>query len=459
MRSENLNDAINNSNTNTSLSQTEVENNKSKESKGENESKKEEKKITENVNQDINLDDLKEKDEDVCDDDNLKENLLNKNDFISAPPQKRSFWKTRYIKRIVLIFIYIISYIYSAIYIRLNSLDLIPIKASFIQGAIFSIFIPISFFVSSNRNFKKNKKYMNQEKEVLNIEIENNMKDGLSDFMNKKYYEVYYYYISKFYFLTAFFSVLYFLSIYFFHLGVSYTQPLLGQLFFPFISLILIIIKIIDDKRRICNIFKVISIICILTISFLFMVSFIKNNDISLDSNFIYSIIFLGIFALIQSVFIFFLKKVFKKYFYYVDVLEFVGYMGIYIMVIVPLILVILYALFYSELINNNPSGNILFYLLGKAFVSTCICDLTLAYILKYFCLKITCKLMVINLSIIYFIFYIVTAPNKMINDYYFLIGQILNLVIIGLLIRDIYKKNIKREIYEINKQKIRASL
>ena len=448
-------DTINytNTNTNTENFMSENENNITKET----EEKKVEKKNKENENE-IDFTDLKEKDENFGSD-NKGEILINKDDFLPTHPQKKKFFETQYIKRVSLIVIYLITYIYSAIYIRINSLNLIPIKASYVQGAILSIFIPISFFISSNRNFKKNKKYMSQEKEVLNEEIEKNMKEGLSDFMNRKYYEVYYYYISKFYMLTAFFSVLYIISIYCFHQGISYTQPLFGQLFVPLISFIIVIMETIDHKRRKCDIFKILNLICIIIISFLFMISYIKNNNLNMDHNYIYSIIFLGVFTLSQSALIYFMNKVFHKYYYYVDILEFVGYMGIYITVIVPLILVVLYAIFYSELIQNNPSGNLLFIILGKAFFSTCICDLSLAYILKYFSIKITCKLLVINLSLIYLIFYIVTGKDKIFSDFYFIFGQILSLVLIALLIRDIYKKNLKREVYEINKQKIRASL
>ena len=385
--------------------------------------------------------------------------LLSKKDFMTTS-NKKNFCETRYIKRIVVILIYILSYVVNAIFIRINSLDLLPVKASFIQGAILSIFIPISFFISSNRNFKKNKRYIGKEKEVLNIEIENNMKEGISDFMNKKYYEVYYHYISKFYFITAFLSLLYFLSIFLFYQGISYTQPLFGQLFFPFISIILVVFKLFDKNFN-CSLNKVLSILCILIASSLYMISFIKNNDIKSDQkNYIYSSIFLGICILCLSTFIYVAKKVFKKYFYYVDVLEFAGYTGIYIAGIVPLVLIILYAIFYSELKNNNPSGGALFIVLGKAFFSTCVCDLALAYILKYFALKITCKIMVVNLSIIYLIFYFVTAGrNAIFKDYYFLSGQILNLIIVFLLFYDIYNKNIKREVYEVKKQRIRASL
>ena len=89
----------------------------------------------------------------------MEEPILDKNDFITPEyPEKKKFFETRYIKRVAIIIIYMISYILNAIYIRINSLNLIPVKASFIQGAILSIFIPISFFISSNRNFKRNKR-------------------------------------------------------------------------------------------------------------------------------------------------------------------------------------------------------------------------------------------------------------------------------------------------------------
>ena len=390
---------------------------------------------------------------------NLKQSLLNKSDFVNQSfPAKKNFCETRYIKRIILIIIYIGSYVINAIYVRINSLNLIPIKASFIQGALLTIFIPISFFVSSNRNFKRNRKYIGREKEVLNIEIEKNMKENLSDFMNKKYYEVYYHYVSKFYVLTGFFSVFYFLSIYFFYQGISYTQPLFGQLFFPFISIILIVIKLVDKKLK-CSLIKVFSALCMFFASFLFMISFIKSCGIILDKSYIKSTIFLGLFAICQGSFIYFVKKVFKRYFYYIDVLEFVGYTGFYITVFIPIVLIILYAIFYSELIDNNPSGSDLFFVLGKAFFSTCVCDLSLIFIIKYFSLKIICKLMLINLGIIYLIFYMVTGKDDMTGDYYFLAGQGLTLIIIILLLQNIYKKNMKREIYEAKKQRIRASL
>ena len=393
------------------------------------------------------------------DDEEIRESLLNKNDFINPVyPTKKRFCETRYFKRIILIILYILSFTFSSIFIRINSLDLIPIKASFIQGAIFSIFIPISFFVSSNKYFKKKRKHIGKEKEVLNTEIENNMKENLSDYMNKRYYEVYYQYISKFYILTAFFSVLYFISIFLFYQGINYTQPLFGQLFYSFIAIILVFFKLIEKKMKL-DVLKIISLICILGASALFILSFLNNEHYKIDRNQLYSIIFLGFFAVCQSIIIYFMKNVFKTYFYYVDVLEFVGYMGLYIIVIVPLILIILYCIFYNELIYNNPSGNSLFYVIGKGFFSTCICDLCLFYILKYFSLKITCKLIIINLSIIYLIFYLVTGKEKILGDYYFLAGQGLSAVLLVLLIINIYKKNLKREIFEMDNIKLRASV
>lgn len=442
-------DIINKSNTSNSLKEIQMfDDEDSSKEKNENE-------IVENEDENSSGCNENEKDNQEKSD-----NLLNKNDFINRDSidNKKSFCQTSYIKKIVYIFIFILSYIYNAIYIRINSLNLIPVKAGFIQGAIFSIFIPISFFISSTINYYKNKSYVGKEKEVLNFEIEKNVKENLSDYMNKKYYEVYYHYIGNFYYLTGFFSVLYFLSIFFFYQGVSYTQPLFGQLCFPFVSIIVIIIQIIDGNIR-CSKLKVFSILCMLGASSLYMISFIINNKVEFNHDYIFSTIFLGCFVICQSMLIYFVKKIFKNYFYYVDILEFVGYMGLYIVVIVPLALVILYYIFYTELIKNNPSGNPLFFVIGKAFISTCVCDLSFFYVIKYFSLKISCKLVVINFSIIYLIFYIVTGREKILQDYYFLSGQAINLIIIILLIVNIVKKNLKREIYEVKKQKIRTSL
>ena len=417
---------------------------------------KEEKNIEESDKKEGNTTGLNEY---LKDDEEGEETLLSKNEFINPDyPTKKNFCETRYFKRIVLIIFYIISFSFSSIFIRINSLDLIPIKASFIQGAIFSIFIPISFFVSSNKYFKKKRKHLGKEKEVLNTDIEKNMKENLSDYMNKRYYEVYYQYLSKFYLLTAFFSVLYFISIFLFYQGISYSQPLFGQLFFSFVSIILVFAKLIEKGMKF-DMLNIISLICILGASALFILSFLNKEHYTIDRNHIYSIIFLGFFAVCQSIIIYFMKNVFKKYFYYVDILEFVGYMGLYILVIVPLILFILYCIYYRELIYDNPSGNSLFYVIGKAFVSTCICDLCLVYILKYFSLKITCKLMIINLSIIYLVFYLVTGKDKILGDYYFLGGQGISVILLVLLMINVYKKNLKREIFEMDKIKLRASV
>ena len=397
-------------------------------------------------------------DEYIKNDKEIEETLLNKNDFINPIyKEKKNFFETRYFKRIVLIILYIFSYSLSAIFIRINSLDLVPIKACFIQGAIFSVFIPISFFFSSNKNFRKKRKHIGKEKEVLNADIENNMKDNLSDYMNKRYYEVYYQYLSNFYLLTAFFSILYYISIFLFYQGISYTQPLFGQIFFSFISIILMVAKLVDKNIK-CNWTKIISVICILGSSIFYLLSFAKNDIIEFDKNYVYGTILLIFFVICQCFIIYFMKKVFKKYFYYVEILEFVGYMGIYIMVVAPLILVILYFSFYGELINNNPSGNSLFYVIGKAFFSTCICDLCLVYILKYFSLKIACKLMIINLSIIYLIFYLATGKG-IFRNFYFIIGQILSAILLFLLFKNVYDKNLKREVFEMNKIKLRASI
>ena len=394
----------------------------------------------------------------IKDDKEIEQTFLNKNDFINPTYRdKKNFCETRYFKRIILIIIYIFTYSFNAIFIRINSLDLVPIKACFIQGAIFSIFIPISFFFSSNKYFKKKRKNLGKEKEVLNIDIENNMKENLSDYMNKRYYEVYYQYLTKFYFLTGFCSVLYCISIFLFYKGISYTQPLFGQIFFSFISFILMIAKLVDKNIKYdCT--KIMSIICILGSSIFYMISFVKNDINEFDKNHIISTIYLIFFVICQCLIIYFMKKVFKKYFYYVEVFEFVGYMGIYIMAVVPFILVIIYFTFDRGLINNNPSGNSLFYVIGKAFFSTCICDLCLVYILKYFSLKITCKIMIINLSLIYLIFYLVTG-KVILNNYYFLLGQLLSVILIFLLFKNVYEKNLKREVFEMTKIKLRASI
>jgi len=434
--------------------------NKFEEKEGEGEGEGIKKKNSEEKSQKENnlKDNSTEINEYIKDDNEIGVTLLNKNDFINPIYRdKKNFCETRYFKRIILIIIYIITYSLSAIFIRINALGLVPIKACFIQGAIFSIFIPISFIFSSNKNFKKKRKNLGKEKEVLNTDIEKNMKENLSDYMNKRYYEVYYQYQIKFYFLTGFFSVLYCFSIFLFYKGISYTQPLFGQIFFSFISVILMAVKIVDKSIK-CDCTKIMSVICILFSSIFYIISYVKNDINEFDKNHIYSTIFLILFAICQCLIIYFMKKVFKKYFYYVEVFELVGYIGIYILIVFPFILVIIYFLFDRELIKDNPSGNSLFYIIGKAFFSTCICDLCLVYILKYFSLKITCKLMIINLSIIYLIFYLVTGKG-ILSNYYFLIGQILSVVLLFLLFKNVYEKNLKREVFEMTKIKLRASI
>jgi hypothetical protein len=86
----------------------------------------------------------------------------------------------------------------------------------------------------------------------------------------------------------------------------------------------------IDQKIKFSPL-KFLSVIFIVTTSFLFIFSFKKNCDVELNSDYAYSTIFLSLFAILQSALIYFLKKTFKTYFYYMDILEFIGYIGIYI--------------------------------------------------------------------------------------------------------------------------------
>ena len=206
------------------------------------------------------------------------------------------------------------------------------------------------------------------------------------------------------------------------------------------------------------NCFKVMSALCLLLCPIFYIFSYLNNKETIQDKGNKYSFIFLGLFVVVQSLLIFCMKTAFKKFYYYVDVLEFIGYIGIFILVVTPLILVILYAIFYSELGSNNPVGNNLFLVLGKAILSSCVCDLSFAFILKYFSLKIAAKLFIVNFSIIYLIFKIVTG-NNIRQDYFFLTGFILGVIILILLMVNIYMKNAKKQISEINERRMKTTL
>ena len=383
---------------------------------------------------------------------------LNTKDF---EIRKKKFYETSYIKKTLYIIIYIISYTICTIFIRVNSMNLNAGKASLIQGAIHMFSIPISFFISSFARTEKRKKNKGkEEKEIHHLEIEVNMQDNISDYMNKKYYEVYYSFLSKFYLLSVILSIIYYLSYLFFYLGFTYNQnpiqPIYGQFFYGIIPTIITIIKLFNRgvKFHGSSLLTILSNIFIVT---LFFISFIIYNKNGFNSDDILSTVYLGIYLILNTSFIYGFKCIFRKFFYYIDILEFVGYMGLYIFVVIPPLLFLAFYLLNdgsgNEFLVNNPQGPVLFSLLVKTIFSSCICDLSFIYILKYFSFGIITKIFNINLGIIYFVYYVFAAEKKL--DFLFFAGEAFMVLSVILLIKHISQKNIKKIDKDLEKQQL----
>ena len=383
---------------------------------------------------------------------------LNTRDF---EIKKKSFCETNYIKKTIYIIIYIISYTICTIFIRVNSMDLNAGKASLIQGAIHVFLIPISFFASTFARIKKRKKNKGKdEKEIHHLEIEVNMRDNISDYMNKQYYEVYYSFTSKFYLLSVILSIIYYLSYLFFYLGFTYNnnpiQAIYAQFFYSIIPTIITIIKLFTRGVKLRSI-SLITIFSNIIIVALFFLSFIIYNKNGFNIDDVLSSIYLGIYLLLNTSFIYGFKFIFREYFYYIDILEFVGYIGLYILVVVPGLLFLAFYLLNdgsgNEFLANNPQGPILFSTLLKSIFSSCICDLSFIYILKYFSFGIITKIININLGIIYFIYYLFVAEKKL--DILLFAGEGFVGLSVVLLIIHISLKNFKKIDKDFEKQQL----
>lgn len=374
---------------------------------------------------------------------------LDEKDFISTT-KKESIINKIYIENFIFIFIYVVSYVFCAIYIRHKSYNLDPSKASLIQGGVFSVFIPFSFFISITSEAKKQKKTEGREREISNVELEINMDKNLSDFMEKKYYEIYFRYLSKFYIFTGIISALYYLSFLFFYLGINNCQNIYGQIFVSFISTMALVPKLFDRGIR-CNLFNIISIFLNFTCSCIFMIWFILDKNNYKSNNDFQGTLFLTIFVLFYTAYTYMFRKIFKKYFYYIETLEFVGYMGIFILIIIPLVLSILYCANYTYIGKNNPQGVSLFYVLGKSLISSFICDLSYIFVLKYFSLGVISKVFNINLGVLCLLYYLFRNKDILIGEnnkanIVFYVGEGTCGLVLFLFFLDIYKKKNKKQ-------------
>jgi len=155
-------------------------------------------------------------------------------------------------------------------------------------------------------------------------------------------------------------------------------------------------------------------------------------------------ILLIIISSLFFSAFLMYFHNIIKKYKYYLDLAEIIGYMGFYCCIFLFIIILILNYSVKSEKINY-PTGNKFFILIFKCIISSFICDFSLILLFKYFNVIIIAQIFLLLigiLSAVYMINYFIqknetnTKQNSIVNvnnEFFFILegSEIINLIIL----------------------------
>ena len=346
-------------------------------------------------------------------------------------------YKKEFNYRLIWLIIFMISSIYSSIYYKINSFNISPFISSYFQTSIFTIFIPISFiFNSLNKNIINHKKFdEDEEYEESRNNLLEKYKENFSEFMEKQFYEVFYYYYSSFYKFAIFIGVTFFISQTLFNLSSFYLIPLFQNISICLISIFILLLKLFLRGIKLSllnfliiffNIFFCVSIF----ITFHFIVPFNKiiENDIL-------GIIFISLYILLMSILISFYKKKMNKYFYYIDLNELTGFSGCFIMFFFPIIFACINSFIKFPFDNSiNLNNDFLIFLL-KCFVSSCIGYYSFIQLMKFYTTTILSIILNIRVGFLYIIFYLFTNEKKTGLLEFFYFNVILICIMIVLLI------------------------
>ena len=155
--------------------------------------------------------------------------------------------------------------------------------------------------------------------------------------------------------------------------------------------------------------------------------------------------------SLFFSMFLIYFHLLIKKYQYYFELVEMLGYMGLYCFIFLFIIIFILNILIKNEKFNYTTGKGFLILIL-KCIISSLICDFSLLILFRYFNIMIISQIFLILIGILsgIYCFY-----KKYINNIFLYIAEGLELINIIILIYKLKKKFNKIQINKFTYSKV----
>ena len=361
------------------------------------------------------------------------------------------FLNEHFFYKIFLIIIFILSYTFSAIYIRINYLECTPLQAAYIQCSVFIIFIPFSFIINL---YNDNKQNLNDDEFIFEneLDIERKMESNFSELIEKKYYETYYSYYNNFIKNAFILFILFVCYLIFFYFASCYVTPLLNQIIFLSLTSFIMMINKFLGRKKIKNLNLKILFIIINILLCTFFILMYKNylSNFKMDKIKI-GILLIIVSSLFFSMFLIYFNLLIKKYHYYFELVEMLGYMGLYCFIFLFIIIFILHILIKNEKFNY-PTGHGFLILIFKCIISSLFCDFSLLLLFRYFNTMIISQIFLILIGILsgIYCFY-----KKYINNIFLYIAEGLELINIIILIYKLKKKFNKIQINKFTYSKV----
>ena len=359
--------------------------------------------------------------------------------------EKQKNYKKKLNNRILWMILFFTSSIISSIFFKINSYNFNPLISSYFQSSIFIFFIPMSFIVNCiKKNIRFKKKNENDEYEENRNSLIKKYEDNFSEFMEKQFYEIFYFYYTSFYKFAIIIGLLFFISQILFNYNSLNSIPLFDNISTCLISILILIPKLFSRgiKLSLLNILIIFSNIvfcCFIFISYFTLLPFNYENDHK-------SLFFISGYLLIISILIFYLKRKINKYFYYIDINELIGYSGCFIFVFFPFFLILYNYFNVNKGEFNFPFGNNLLILIFKCFISSCISYYSFVQIMKYYSSTILSVIINIRVGIIFLIFCLFNENLGGIkHNHFYIICSILFLMLILFICKINYLKNKKK--------------
>ena len=386
---------------------------------------------------------------------NIANVSLDEKDYQLFQSKKHKKFFNKSLRSLVIIVLYLTCTTLSIIFLKYRLPSPHPFFSAYINTSLFVFFIPISFIVNLYVDIANKQP---QEEEKSSLEIQKTMSDNFSDIMEKKFYENYYRYYRRFYFNAIVLMVLYFLSLSFYFISLNSLTPFICSVINSFTSLF-VFIPILFTRGIKCSLTKALLLSMNFIILSLFILSLIflnntQNSSISLtiSQHSISGFICCFVSAIFNALFIVYYKKLIKKYKFYIDISELVAYIGLFCLLLIPLVLVAFHYMTFESF--SVPNGYIALRCILKGGLESFLTDYLLMRALRFFNISTFSSVYGFNLGILILCFYIniwSEIKNNAISLYTFIGGEV---VVVALAVLSFFHHKISRKNRKIKRKK-----